>query len=135
MTHEKLREWLVSRVRHQNLLTGNLKSIKKSLDEKMVADYGSKKVELLIMPELDPEKINDKKDTEIATLNSKKNFDILVKKWKKLSEIKGLKLYFVNPKLETDNFWALKPYVHSMISEKSALKQGLKALFNSVEKV
>lgn len=132
----ELKEWIIGKIKHKDIFTRKLKDIKEDKDFLLI-EYIDKKSQVFIMPELDVGELSPEKDysTEIITLNSKENFDILLKQWKKLAKIENLKIFFVNPKLEHDNFWIINPYIHNMITDKGSLKQGLTALFNSIEPV
>jgi hypothetical protein len=66
----------------------------------------------------------------LVVLNTKKNVDFVVANWDKLAKLKGLCIYFVNPRLNEK--WLLYPYTHNQITEKSALKRGLESLFSMV---
>ncbi len=58
------------------------------------------------------------------------NTTFVVANWDKLSNLKGLCIYFVNPKLNEK--WLLYPFTHNQITERSALKRGLESLFSMV---
>jgi hypothetical protein len=132
MTESKLKEWIIGRIKHQDLFTRKLKNITEK-EEKILVDYIDKKATVQILVELDAKKMYKDDNLEIITLNTNKNLSALIKDWNKFSKNKNLKIFFVNPKLQHDNFWILKPYVHNMITDKNSLRQGLKALFSTVE--
>jgi len=66
----------------------------------------------------------------LVVLNTKKNVDAVLANWDKLAKLKGLCIYFVNPK--ANEKWLLYPYTHDQITEKPALRRGLESLFSMV---
>ena len=142
MSEAKLKEWIIGRIRHQDLFTKKLKDINDSDEERILVDYIDKKSLVLIMPDLDIEKLlknrkaeKDFSNVELITLNKKKNLSYLIKNWDEFSKISSLKIFFVNPRQDHSNFWIINPAVHNMITEKKALRPGLNSLFSSVEEV
>jgi hypothetical protein len=78
---------------------------------------------------LSPKELNDKR---VSCLNTKKNADWLINNW---SEVKNTNVTFLfaNPKKATH--WSINPRLHDSISDKSAVKPGIKALFESIPEV
>jgi hypothetical protein len=73
--------------------------------------------------------VKDLKDEKIACLNKKENVDWLISNWDVLKDKKCI-FFFVN--LKKSENWAINPHMHHSITDKSALKPGLKALFESI---
>ena len=71
----------------------------------------------------------------IITLNSEKNFKVLLEKWNDLIQFKSLSVYFLNPFSASEKKLILHPYTHNKISEPASLKLGLKSLFENVEQI
>ncbi len=66
----------------------------------------------------------------LVVLNTKKNLDLVIANWDKLAKLKGLCIYFVNPK--SNEKWLIYPFTHDQITEKPALRRGLESLFSMV---
>ena len=81
------------------------------------------------------QKLNNEDYFSIVTLNSKNNFDVVLKNWSKLVHFKFLNIIFVNPFSETDKKWIIFPYTHQRICDESSLETGLKAMFETVEPI
>ena len=71
----------------------------------------------------------------IVTLNSKENFEVILKNWNKLINFKFLNIIFVNPFSELDKKWIVFPHTHHKICDESSLENGLKAMFSMVEPI
>jgi hypothetical protein len=71
----------------------------------------------------------------IVTLNSKDNFEIVLKNWHKLINFKFLNIIFVNPFSEMDKKWVIFPHIHQKICDGASLKNGLKSMFAMVEPI
>jgi hypothetical protein len=76
--------------------------------------------------------IGSLKDEKIVCLNKKENLDFLIKNWEAIVSTK-VTVLFVNP--SRSESWAVNPALHHAVTEKSALKTGLKALFDTVPEV
>jgi len=128
-TAAQLKEWmqiyLKSRDAIQKVITGF-----ENLNGDFVVHKNSTDILFLIRPEFtNVDEIADKA-VGLVVLNTKKNLNFVISKWDKLSKLKGLCIYFVNPK--SNDKWMLFPYTHDRITEKSALKRGLESLFSMV---
>lgn len=71
----------------------------------------------------------------IVTLNARQNLERVVNSWSKLITFPTLSIIFVNPFSQTDTKWIVHPHTHNKITESSALKTGLKSLFDGVEEI
>lgn len=71
-------------------------------------------------------------NTKISCLNTKKNVDWLTKNWDELKDI-NTTFIFANPSQSIH--WSINPKLHDNVTEKSNLKKGLKALFESIPQV
>lgn len=69
----------------------------------------------------------------IVLFNTSKNVSDLIKDWDKFVKYTKLTIYFVNMNSLKDKKWIIKPYVHDRITEKSALKLGIKSLASNVD--
>ena len=128
-TAAQLKEWmqiyLKSRDAIQKVITGF-----ENLNGDFVVHKNSTDILFLIRPEFtNTDEIADKA-VGLVVLNTKKNLNFVISNWDTLSKLKGLCIYFVNPK--SNDKWMLFPYTHDRITEKSALKRGLESLFSMV---
>ena len=128
-TAAQLKEWmqiyLKSRDAIQKVITGF-----ENLNGDFVVHKNSTDILFLIRPEFtNVDEIADKA-VGLVVLNTKKNLNFVISNWDTLSKLKGLCIYFVNPK--SNDKWMLFPYTHDRITEKSALKRGLESLFSMV---
>lgn len=131
-----LKRWTIDYVKHKDLILGAIQEIREQKDS-FIVKYLDKEVLFLIVPELkDLNQIlvlDKEKNLSLVMLNTKSNFNIIVRNWKKLSEYKNLKLMFVNPNSSLEKKWIVSPHFHSKISDDSALRTGLKTMFETVE--
>jgi hypothetical protein len=78
-------------------------------------------------------KIQDSTKEIIITLNTKKNFETLIKSWSALKTHTQLSIIFTHP--EANETWVIRPYTHDKISDNDKLKEGLEAIFSNVRRV
>ncbi|MBI4739310.1 hypothetical protein HY772_07230 [Candidatus Woesearchaeota archaeon] len=69
----------------------------------------------------------------IAVFNTAKNLAALLRAWNKLSSIDNLIIYFVNPFSNQDKKWIINPKTHHLISDEENLKEGINAMFLTVD--
>lgn len=81
------------------------------------------------------ERLNNNFYFSIVTLNSRENFEIILKNWNKLVNFKFLNMIFVNPFSELDKRWIVFPHTHHKICDESSLENGLRAMFEMVEPI
>ena len=81
------------------------------------------------------QRLNNENYFTIVTLNSKNNFDVILKNWNKLVQFKFLSIIFINPFSEIDKKWIIFPYTHHKICDESSLETGLKAMFETIEPI
>jgi len=132
-----LREWTVSYVKHRDMISKNIINIKQEQD-KVVVELKDKEQVFLIRPIINDsviQEINKDENIGIVTLNSKENFDFLIKNWNKLIKFEKLTIFFINPFSELDTKWFVSPYVHDRICDNDSLKLGLKTMFETVETI
>ena len=67
--------------------------------------------------------------------NSKQNLTILIDHWQELKTFPKLCIIFINPDSDLEKQWMIYPYTHDRITETSALKLGLKSIFESVKEM
>ncbi|MBW2967457.1 hypothetical protein KY362_03140 [Candidatus Woesearchaeota archaeon] len=71
----------------------------------------------------------------IVVYHSKQNFDGIVKAWDKLAGVKNLTIYCINPFSKLDKKWIINPRTHALVSDPESLKEGLKAMFETVDPI
>lgn len=131
---EVVLEWAEHYLRHRDLILRTINSLE-SKDNRIIVKYKDGSSEQLIaFPDLEKLTLNNiKENITIVTFNTKENFKVLIDKWKSFAEIKELKLIFFNSESETEKRWIIKPYIHNRICDEKSLKQGLSAMFETVE--
>ena len=136
---DSLTEWAVNFIRSKDAFAGNLKSIEKDTDGFDLKIVYNDKEELVIVEPFikDADKIISmmlkEKYVSLFLFNSFENFNFLVNNWKRLIGFEKLTIYFVNMFSNTDKKWAIKPYLHNLISDDKKLKEGLNSMFMAVE--
>lgn len=126
-----LLEWTEAYVKYKDSVQRKIKSIdadkeKQSLKIQNKDDSSSLYICIPLLSALDPKNLKDEK---VVCLNKKENVDWLASKWDTLKDKKCIFL-FVN--LKRSENWAINPFMHHNITDKTALKPGLKALFESI---
>lgn len=128
----QLKEWAQIYLKSRDAMQKSITGID-NLNGDFVVHKLTGDVIFLIRPELsDVSEILAKSSgsSGLVVLNTKKNVDFVVSHWDKLSKLKGLCIYFVNPTV--NDKWLLYPYTHEQITERPALKRGLESLFSMV---
>ncbi len=138
-----LKNWIITYVKHKNLLTKDIIEIKESEDSVYVL-YKDKKQFFSLIPFMNSieeifEKMKKAKlehnltSFTIVCFNTKKNLNILIANWNKFIAFKELSFIFVNPFSKTEKKWIIFPYYHAKISESESLEQGLKSMYSLVD--
>ncbi len=136
---DSLSQWVVNFISHKDIFLKQIKQINKERYECCVVlspeCYSSCKIKYFVLPVLD---ICIKQEADsffadagsfadakmfVVAFNSKKNIDFLYKNWDYFVSYKSLAFVFVN--LDNNTWFALKPYVHSRVSDSLSLKKGL----------
>jgi hypothetical protein len=126
-----LLEWAVAYIKYKDSVRGKIQGfgVNEKLNRIDITNRdGSKEVFLCydLLSGLDVKKLTDEK---IACLNKKDNLNWLIGNWDAVKD-KKCAFLFVNPK-KSEN-WAINPSMHSSVTDKAALKPGLKSLFESI---
>jgi hypothetical protein len=131
MSDMTLLEWASAYIKYKDTVRGKIQS--------MIADDKNSKVDItnkdgtkevmLCAPLLETLNISNLKDEKIACLNKKENVTWLINNWDTIKDKRCI-FHFVN--LKRSENWAINPYMHHSVTDKSALKPGLKALFESI---
>ena len=128
----QLKEWTQIFLKSRDIMQKSITGFE-NLNGDFVVNKTSGDVLFLIRPELaDVGEIVEKStgNAGLVVLNTKRNVDAVIAGWDRLSKLKGLCIYFVNPK--ANEKWLLYPYTHDQITEKAALRRGLESLFSMV---
>lgn len=68
----------------------------------------------------------------LVCFNTQENFDVVLKNWKNLVELKNFNIYFVNPFSKTDKIWIVFPSTHNLVADEASLELGLRTMFEQV---
>lgn len=121
-----------------------MKAIVEENDWNFTIEYTDKTVYVFASPHLDPfdqtlvalKAQMGTKHPILVTLNTKKNFELIVKHFKELAKFHNfLQVMVINPNSQTDMKWIIFPYTHSRIADPETLELGLKAMFDTVDVV
>ena len=140
-SHSFLVEWTVNFVKNKDIVAKKIENIengKNGFD--LYVKYKDREQYFVIAPNIvDIYSIIQKMSNEfyfsIVTLNSKENFEIVLKNWNRLIGFKFLNIIFVNPFSELDKKWIVFPHTHHKICDESSLENGLKSMFGMVEPI
>jgi len=126
-----LLEWTTAYIKYKDSIKGKIKDLTADVNtNKIKVSFKDNTEEIyLCVPSLESLKMDNLSDEKIVCFNKKENLNWLTSKWESIKDKKCVFL-FVNTK-KSEN-WAINPRVHSSITDKSALKSGLKSLFESV---
>ncbi len=128
----QLKEWAQIYLKSRDIMQKSITGFE-SLNGDFVVRKSTGDVLVLIRPELsNVDEVVEKASGSagLIVLNTKKNLDFVISNWGKMSKLKGLCVYFVNPR--ANEKWLLYPYTHDQITEKPALRRGLETLFSMV---
>ncbi len=131
-----LREWAIIYVKNKDIMQKSITSIDENVDGfDFIVRKASGDQFFLVRPGFsDVDEIVSKgedKQLGLVVLNTRENLDRVISGWDKLCKLRGLCIYFVNPK--SNDKWLLFPYTHERITERAALRKGLESLFSMVE--
>lgn len=125
-----LLEWTENYLKNRDLSVRKIVSMKTDEKNNLIdVKFKDKSVKHHILPVLSEQTLTGTGSRVIVSLNSKENFDFLIKNWGKISKIKDFSILFVN--LKHNDKWLINPYVHSMIADPESLESGLKTMFDA----
>ena len=140
MRKEDLKDWILHYLKSNDVFEKKIVEIQEDVNGyDLIVKRKDKDKYFLVIPLLEDlatleKKLNDKHIILVVS-NIKDNLNFLLKNWMRLATHKRLCFYFVNPKSLTEKRWLIYPHTHNAITDKSAFKKGLQALFDSVEAV
>jgi len=138
-TKDVLIDWAINFIRSKDAITGILQNIEKDKEGFDIKATHSNKEEFIIVEPFIKKsediinKLQKDRYITIFVMNSYENFKFLIDNWKRLIDFQKLTIYFVNMFSHTDKKWAIKPYLHDLITNNKSLKEGLNSLFVTVE--
>lgn len=139
--HFFLVEWTINFIKNKDITAKKIEKIENGKDGfDLYVRYKDREQYFIIAPNIIDfdsliQKINNNFYFSIVTLNSKENFEIILKNWNRLTGFKFLNIIFINPFSGLDKKWIVFPYTHQRICDESSLKTGLKSMFNMVEPI
>ena len=136
-----LADWTVNFIKNKDIISKKIQNIENGRNGfDLHVKYRDREQYFIIAPNISNidsiiQKIDNNAHYTIVTLNSKENFDVLLKSWHRLVSFKFLNIIFVNPFSELDKKWVVFPYTHHRVCDESSLENGLKAMFGMVEPI
>ncbi len=139
--HDFLVQWTVNFIKNKDILAKKIEHIengKNGFD--LYVKYKDREQYFIITPKIENidsimQRIDNNSYFSIVTLNSRENFDIVLKNWDRLIAFKFLNIIFVNPFSEMDKKWVIFPHTHHKICDEKSLENGLKSMFSMVEPI
>ncbi|MGV8163199.1 MAG: hypothetical protein ACP5N2_07755 [Candidatus Nanoarchaeia archaeon] len=124
-------EWAVSYIKYKDSVRGRIQTIEEQKEKNrvLITNKDGGKDTYLCRELLDGLDIKEISSEKIACLNKKDNVTWLINNWDLLKDKKAT-FIFVNVKKSES--WAINPGMHHSITDKTALKPGLKSLFESI---
>ena len=140
-SHSFLVDWTVNFIKNKDIISKKIEKIENGKDGfDLYVRYKDREQYFIIaanIADIDAiiQKLNSNSYFSIVTLNSKENFDIVIKNWNRLIGFKFLNIIFVNPFSGMDKKWIVFPHTHHKVCDESSLKNGLKSMFEAVEPI
>ena len=136
-----LSEWAINFIKNRDIISKKIQNIengKNGFD--LHVKYRDREQYFIIAPSIHNidsviQKIDSNAHYTVVALNSRENFETIVKNWHKLVSFKFLSIIFVNPFSELDKKWIISPYTHHKVCDESSLENGLRAMFSMVEPI
>ena len=140
-SHSFLVEWTINFMKNKDIISKKIEKIENGKDGfDLHVKYKDREQYVIVAPQLKDidsiiKKISNNSYFSIVTLNSKENFDVIVKSWNRLVNFKFLNILFVNPFSESDKKWVIFPHTHHKICDECSLETGLNSMFVMVEPI
>lgn len=126
--------WTEEYIKYKDTIHRKLAKIDKNTQKKEVIctqkDGSTQKY--VCLDDLTEINTKDIQNLKISCLNTKQNVDWLIKNWDDIKDT-NTTFMFANPTQSIH--WSINPKFHDSVTEKTNLKQGLKALFESIPKI
>jgi hypothetical protein len=136
-----LREWIQRFMTNKDLIFRKIKEMHAEDSMVIVNNMDGSGQGIFICPFIEsPDdclaQLKDHDNCSLVVYNTRENFKALLQHWEKFSSFKRhFNIQFVNPFSQTEKRWAVFPQTHALMTEKSGLETGLRALFNNVEPI
>lgn len=140
-SHAFMLEWTINFVKNKDIISKKIEKIENGKDgfDLYVKYKDREQYFIIVLDIIDIDsiirRISNNAYFSLVTLNSKENFDAVLKNRSRLIGFKFLNIIFVNPFSGLDKKWIIFPYTHHKISDESSLENGLKAMFAMVEPI
>lgn len=139
-SHAFLMDWTMNYAKNKDAISRKIEGIERGKDGfDMLIRYKDKVQYFIIMPAIDINSILQKLKNDayvsVVILNSRENFDAVLKNWSRLANFKFLNIIFANPFSELDKRWIVFPHTHNKICDEDSLETGLKSMFEMVEPI
>jgi len=140
-THSFLVDWTINFFKNKDIISKKIEQIENGKDGfDLYIKYKDREQFFIITTkivdiDLIIQRLNNNSYFSIITLNSKENFESLVKNWSRLIDFKFLCIFFINPFSGLDKKWVIFPHTHNKICDESSLKNGLKSIFETVDTI
>ena len=140
-------EWAFHFIKNKDVMLRKIVKIEEYVNlDYIFVEYKDKKMVYYVVPFIEEfnkvwsslqeiKKKTESSDLCIVVFNSEDNLSKVIENWNILDKDPKLQLVFANPYSLTDKRWAIIPYTHSKIIEHSALKGGLRSLFEGVDPI
>lgn len=128
-------DWCIRFLQNKDSIRKEIINIGKNQQNSFTVHYKDKVKHFFIAPILNRDILTHLKiETSIGifTLNNPSNIRFIVTEWKKLTELKFLNIFFINPFSSTDKAWTINPHIHDRICDISSLELGLKSMAEMV---
>ena len=128
-------DWCIRFLQNKDSIRKEIMNIEKTQQNSFAIHYKDKVKYFFIAAIINNDvfnNLNTDSFTGIFTLNNPSNIRFVVTEWKKLTEFKFLSIFFINPFSTADKVWAISPYIHDRICDKSSLELGLKSMAEMV---
>jgi hypothetical protein len=136
-----LADWTVNFIKNKDIIAKKIESIENGRNGfDLHVRYRDREQYFIIAPSIADigsiiSRMDNKAYYSIVTLNSRENFDSMIKSWPKLVSFKFLNIIFVNPFSQLDKKWIIFPHTHHKVCDEASLENGLKSMFEMVEPI
>ena len=137
MLGHMMRDWSLSYFRHKDIIARKIQKFDEA-DSSFSIEYSDKRLEVRMAPDLqsaDLREYDKAKHLVIVTVNAEEVVPWLERKWQDLITLPHLSFLMINPFSKGDTKWQICPAVHHRIADESALKTGLLAMGELVDKI
>lgn len=134
-------DWTINFIKNKDIVSKKIEKIENGKDGfDLYVKSRDREQYFIIAPSISNmdsiiQKISNDAHFSIVTLNSRENFNTVIKSWPKLINFKFFNVIFVNPFSEFDKKWIIFPHTHHKICDESSLENGLKSMFGMVEPI